>query len=284
MIGCARRLPQSLNRGMVRERLDTELVRRGLATSREQAQALISAGQVRVGGVIASKPATRVERADAVLIEADEPRYVSRGAHKLLGALRTFADIDVSGRHVLDVGASTGGFTQVLLEAGAEAVIALDVGYGQLAWSVRQDPKVTVIERANMRHITPTDLPYRPDLVVADVSFISLRTLLPAIVACAAPGADLLLMVKPQFEVGKDLVGDGVVLDPQARIDAVAAVVAAAADLGWHCHGVVASPLPGPKGNVEYFVWLRAAADEPVPLAVPDEVMAAIRRAVEEGP
>lgn len=269
---------------MVRERLDTELVRRGLATSREQAQALISAGQVRVGGVIASKAATRVERADPVLVEADEPRYVSRGAHKLLGALHTFTEISVRGRRVLDVGASTGGFTQVLLEAGADAVIALDVGYGQLAWSVRQDPRVTVIERANMRHITPADLPFRPDLVVADVSFISLRTLLAPIVACVQPGADLLLMVKPQFEVGRELVGEGVVLDPQARINAVVGVVTAAADLGWRCHGVVASPLPGPKGNVEYFVWLRAGEGEPVPLAVSHEVMAAISHAVEEGP
>ena len=265
---------------MALDRLDTEVVRRGLARSREHARELITAGHVHVQGVIAQKPATRVDRGAAITVQtpSDEPTYVSRGAYKLIGALDAFAEIPVAGAYALDVGASTGGFTQVLLERGAAAVTALDVGYGQLAWSIRTDPRVSVIERMNARYLQPADLPYAPDVVVADVSFISLRTLLPALDSVAAPQAHLVLMVKPQFEVGREQVGSGVVLDPQLRTSAVLGVIATAREHGWWPHGVVASPLPGPQGNVEYFVWLRR--DEPVAL----DADAMVRRAVQEGP
>jgi 23S rRNA (cytidine1920-2'-O)/16S rRNA (cytidine1409-2'-O)-methyltransferase len=265
---------------VARERLDTELVRRGLARSREQAQELIDAGHVSVGGVVAGKSASRVDRGAAIAVVQAPKRYVSRGAHKLIGALDAFPEVHVAGAMAVDVGASTGGFTEVLLERGAAHVVAIDVGYGQLAWSLRSDDRVTVLERTNMRTLQSADVPYQPTLVVADVSFISLRTLLPAIDAIAAKTADLLLMVKPQFEVGREQVGDGVIRDPALREMAVAEVVAAGQALGWFLRGVVASPLPGPKGNVEYFIWLRfqdtqALALDPTP---------AIVRAVEEGP
>lgn len=265
---------------MARERLDAEIVRRGLAPSREKAQALIETGQVRVGGVMAAKSATRVDRAVAIAIKQAPSPYVSRGAYKLIEALDCFEGIQVAGSSALDIGASTGGFTQVLLERGAQHVIAIDVGYGQLAWPLRSDSRVTVLERTNMRNVSITDLAFRPTLVVADVSFISLCTLLPAITSVADQQADLVLMVKPQFEVGRDQVGDGVIKDPILRQGAVMQVVAAAKALGWVLCGVVASPLPGPKGNVEYFIWLRghdaqAVALDPAP---------AIARALEEGP
>jgi 23S rRNA (cytidine1920-2'-O)/16S rRNA (cytidine1409-2'-O)-methyltransferase len=265
---------------MALDRLDTEVVRRGLARSREHARELITAGHVHVQGVIAQKPATRVDRGAAITVHAPstQTKYVSRGAHKLIGALDAFSDIPVAGAHALDVGASTGGFTQVLLERGADAVIAVDVGYGQLAWSIRTDPRVTVIERMNARSLQSEDLPYTPDLVVADVSFISLRTLLPALAAVTAPQANMLLMVKPQFEVGREQVGSGVVHDPDLRASAVLGVIAAAHELRWWLHGVVASPLPGPQGNVEYFIWLRQAQ----PVALDADAM--VRRAVQEGP
>ncbi len=266
---------------MARRRLDAELVRRGLARSREQARLLIDAGRVRVAGATATKPATQVEEGAAlVVVEADEgPDYVSRGAHKLLGALAAF-DPDgrlVTGRRALDAGASTGGFTDVLLRAGAEGVIALDVGYGQLAWSLRTDERVLVMDRTNLRGVTARDLPYRPDLVVADLSFISLRLVLPVLAGLAAASADLLLMVKPQFEVGREALGSGgVVRDRALRESAVLSVAQAAWASGLGTAGVVASPLPGPSGNVEYFLHLRADAGPPVPQD--------IHRAVEEGP
>lgn len=241
---------------MTRRRLDAELVRRHLVSSREQAQSLIAEGRVSVGGVVATKAATQVDEAAAIEVQAgDEPSYVSRGAYKLIGALDAFG-IHVAGRNVLDAGASTGGFTQVLLQRGAARVIAVDVGYGQLAWSVRSDPAVTVLERTNVRFLSASDLPYRPDLIVADLSFISLGVVLPALVGVSMPGAELLVMVKPQFEVGKDKVGHGVVTDPALRVQVVEGVARAGMALGMEVRGVVASPLPGPKGNVEYFLWM----------------------------
>ena len=202
---------------------------------------------------------------------------MSRGGHKLAGALAAFVPrgLAVAGRTCLDAGASTGGFTDVLLRAGAAHVVAADVGYGQLAWSLRTDPRVTVLDRVNVRtldHVTPV-----PALVVADLSFISLTLVLPALVACAAPDADFVLLVKPQFEVGKGRVGaGGVVRDRADRSAAVGKVAAAAGQLGLGVQGVTASPLPGPAGNVEYFVWLRHGAP---PL---DEDQ--LQRAIEEGP
>jgi 23S rRNA (cytidine1920-2'-O)/16S rRNA (cytidine1409-2'-O)-methyltransferase len=265
---------------MALDRLDTEVVRRGLARSREHAHELITAGHVRVHGVIAQKPATRVDRGAAITVQvpSDQPQYVSRGAHKLIGALDAFCDVPVAGAHALDVGASTGGFTQVLLERGAADVVALDVGYGQLAWSIRTDPRVTVVERVNARYLRAEDLPFAPDVVVADVSFISLRTVLPALSSVAAPHAHLILMVKPQFEVGREQVGSGVVHDPSLRASAVLGVISVAREHGWWLHGVVASPLPGPQGNVEYFIWLRRAQ----PVALDAEAM--VHRAIQEGP
>ena len=264
----------------VRSRLDAELVRRGLARSREHAAELIAAGRVAVAGQPAGKAATRVSR-DAPVTVADDagPEYVSRGGHKLAGALRVFADggLTVTGKRCLDAGASTGGFTDVLLRAGAAHVVAVDVGWGLLAWSLRTDPRVTVLDRVNVRSLDPALVAPPPAVVVADLSFISLTLVLPALVACAAPDADFALMVKPQFEVGKGRVGArGVVRDPADRAAAVRSVCAAAADLGLGTAGVTASPLPGPAGNVEYFVWLRRGA----PALSGD----ALRHAIETGP
>ena len=260
-------------------RLDAELVRRGLARSRVQAADLIAAGHVQVAGLAAAKAATQVGTDTAITVRAgsQEPGYVSRGGHKLAGALAAFADLRVAGRRGLDAGASTGGFTDVLLRAGAAHVVAADVGYGQLAWSLRADPRVTVLDRVNVRALEPAQVAPPPGLVTADLSFISLTQVLPALVACAEPDADFLLLVKPQFEVGKGNVGTGgVVRDPRLRAGAVAAVAASATGLGLGVRGVTASPLPGPSGNVEYFLWLRRGAP---PL---DE--AALGTAIAEGP
>ena len=264
----------------MRVRLDAELVRRGLARSREQAAELIAAGRVAVGGQLASKPATQVAR-DAPVTVADDtdagPRYVSRGGHKLAGALAAFPGLDVAGRRCLDAGASTGGFTDVLLRAGAAHVVAADVGYGQLAWSLQTDERVTVLDRVNVRSLDPAQVAPPPEVVVADLSFISLTLVLPALAACAAPDADFALMVKPQFEVGKGRVGaGGVVRSASDRADAVRSVCDAAWSLGLGVRGVTASPLPGPSGNVEYFVWFHRGA--------PPLDDAELRRAVETGP
>ena len=266
-----------------RSRLDAELVRRGLARSREQAADLIAAGRVTVSGEAAAKPATQVTRdAPITVTEPDtDPGYVSRGGHKLAGALTAFPDLTVAGRHGLDAGASTGGFTDVLLRAGAAHVTAADVGYGQLAWSLRTDPRVTVLDRVNVRALQPEQVAgpdgRLPDLVVADLSFISLALVLPALAGAADENADFVLLVKPQFEVGKGRVGaGGVVRDAGLRAEAVSSVAEAAAGLGLGVRGVTASPLPGPAGNVEYFVWLRRGAP---PLDDED-----LRRAIAEGP
>jgi 23S rRNA (cytidine1920-2'-O)/16S rRNA (cytidine1409-2'-O)-methyltransferase len=266
-----------------RIRLDSELVRRGLARSREQAAQLIEAGRVSVGGQQAHKPATQVDTASAIVVaeSAEGPDYVSRGAHKLLGALEAFKNLSVEGRRCLDAGASTGGFTDVLLRHGAARVLAVDVGYGQLAWSLRTDERVTVMERLNVRDLTPDMVGEPPTLVVGDLSFISLRLVLPALVTVAAPDADFVMLVKPQFEVGKDLVGaGGVVRDPELRARSVRDAAVKAQELGLTVRGVTASPLPGPSGNVEYLLWLGKGEGEP-PVA---ELETEIQRAVAEGP
>lgn len=264
-----------------RTRVDAELVRRGLARSRQQAAELIGAGRVLVDGMPAAKPATAIAVTATLKVEDGERSWVSRGAHKLMGALDAFA-IDVSGRRCLDAGASTGGFTEVLLDRGASEVVAVDVGYGQLAWSLRSDERVSVLERTNVRELTPESIGGPVQAVVADLSFISLSTVLPALTACSSLDADIVPMVKPQFEVGKGQVGaGGVVSDPRLRRSAVRAVAERAAELNWHTVGVVASPLPGPSGNVEYFLWLRADTDRAL---LGDDLDAAIRTAVDEGP
>lgn len=244
--------------------MDAELVRRGLARSREHAVELITAGRVLINGTVATKAATGVETGTPLLVreEPDEVQWASRGAHKLLGALAAFEPLGVSvdGKRCLDAGASTGGFTDVLLSKGAKEVVAADVGYGQLIWRLQNDDRVRVHDRTNVRSLTPELIGGTVDLVVTDLSFISLALVLPALAACAAPGADLLPMVKPQFEVGKDRVGSGgVVRDPALRAETVREVAAAAAQLGLRTMGATASPLPGPSGNVEYFLWLRKA-------------------------
>lgn len=245
-----------------RLRLDAELVRRGLARSREHASELIADGRVTVNRDVASKPATGVTTdADLVVREdPDRPEYASRGGHKLAGALAAFAPLglEVAGRRCLDAGASTGGFTDVLLRAGAAEVVAVDVGYGQLVWSLRNDPRVVVHDRTNVRELTPELVGGTVDVVVGDLSFISLRLVLDALVGVTADDGDLALMVKPQFEVGKSRLGKGgVVRDPALRAETVRDVAAAGAERGWGARAVATSPLPGPSGNVEYFLWLR---------------------------
>lgn len=262
---------------MSRRRLDAELVRRSLARSREHAREVIEAGNVTVRGVVATKPATMVDAAEAIELRSHGERdYVSRGAYKLIGALDA-CQVVVEGRLALDAGASTGGFTQVLLERGAAQVIAADVGYGQLAWVLQSDARVVVMDRVNVRSLTRADLPYPPQLIVADLSFISLALVLPAFAAVADPDADMLVMVKPQFEVGKDAVGSGgVVRDSALRRAAVRRISDSARDLGWGTSAAAASPLPGPSGNVEYFLHLRRGLD-----AASDDML---DRMIEEGP
>jgi 23S rRNA (cytidine1920-2'-O)/16S rRNA (cytidine1409-2'-O)-methyltransferase len=246
----------------VRNRLDRELVRRGLVPSREQAAAAIAAGRVSVAGQQAYKPARGVAADEPIEIsEGDDPGYASRGAYKLAGALETFAGcappLTVSGRRCLDAGASTGGFTDVLLRAGAAQVVAVDVGYGQLIWRLRSDERVTVLDRTNVRHLVPADIGGKADLVVGDLSFISLRLVLPALTACVHVGGDLVLLVKPQFEAGKAAISrGGVVRDRRAHSAAIQGVAGAAAELGFGVRGLVRSSLPGPSGNLEYVLWL----------------------------
>ncbi len=234
-------------------------------------------GRVTVGGAPATKPATAVEPGTPLVVTEPEGQvWVSRGGHKLAGALDAF-DYDPTGRRALDAGASTGGFTDVLLRRGARHVVAVDVGYGQLAWSLRTDERVTVLDRTNARNLTLDQIGEPVELVVADLSFIPLGLVLPALLACGTPDVDLLPMVKPQFEVGKErLPSGGVVRDPELRADAVRAVARRAAELGLGVRGVTASPLPGPNGNVEYFLWLARDAPE---LSEDD-----LRAAVEQGP
>jgi 23S rRNA (cytidine1920-2'-O)/16S rRNA (cytidine1409-2'-O)-methyltransferase len=275
-----------------RARVDAELVRRGLARSRQQAAELIGAGRVSIDGMPAAKPATAIAVTATLTVEdAGERGWVSRGAHKLIGALDAFG-IDVAGRRCLDAGASTGGFTEVLLDRGAREVVAVDVGYGQIAWSLRTDPRVVVLERTNARDLASGVIGGPVDVIVADLSFISLATVLPALTACAVRDGDIVPMVKPQFEVGKGQVGaGGVVLDPQLRADAVLSVARRADELGWRTVDVTASPLPGPSGNVEYFLWLRARRGHLPPEGQRDDrpltgvaLQRAVQRAVTEGP
>jgi 23S rRNA (cytidine1920-2'-O)/16S rRNA (cytidine1409-2'-O)-methyltransferase len=238
-------------------RLDVLLVDRGLAPSRERARALILAGRVRVDDRVVSKAGTPVS--DSALVEltaADHP-YVSRGGLKLAGALDAFA-IQVAGRRALDIGASTGGFTDVLLQRGAASVVALDVGHGQLDWRLRNDPRVIVLENVNARALSSADLPYAPDLVTIDVSFISLRHILPPLPGLVAPSADAVALVKPQFEAGRDEVGKhGLVTDPAVHRAVVADVTAAAEAAGFERIAMAPSAITGATGNQEFFLHLR---------------------------
>lgn len=267
-----------------RLRLDAELVRRGLARSRDHASELIAAKRVKVAGAVATKPATGVttDVALVVLEDPDRPDYVSRGGHKLAGALAVFGPLGltVTGRRCLDAGASTGGFTDVLLRNGAAQVVAVDVGYGQLAWSLQSDDRVVVHDRTNIRELTVDLVGGQVDLVVGDLSFISLQLVLDALLEVTRADGDLALMVKPQFEVGKDKVGKGgVVRDLDLRASAVTSVVQAAERRGWGTRAVTTSPLPGPSGNVEYFIWLRQGPGT----VDADQIAAEVRRTASLG-
>jgi len=243
-----------------RERLDLVLVARGLAPSRERARALILAGKVEVAGQVADKAGTLVKTDAAVTLREEDHPYVSRGALKLVKGLDTFG-IDPTDRTALDVGASTGGFTDVLLRRGARRVYAIDVGYGQLAWSLRQDARVILLERENIRHLDPAKIPEPAQMAVIDVSFISLTLVLPKVVTLLGPGSDIIALIKPQFEVGKGEVGKGgVVRDAEKRAAAVEKIVRFAAELGLGPAAPIESPILGPAGNVEFLMCARTAA------------------------
>ncbi|WP_316434718.1 TlyA family RNA methyltransferase [Leptolyngbya sp. NK1-12] len=243
----------------MKQRLDALLVERNLCESRQQAQRLIRAGEVMVNRQVIDKPGTEVDPTLEIEVKARSP-YVSRGGEKLAKALQEFS-ITVAGRIGLDGGISTGGFTDCLLQAGAKLVYGIDVGYGQVAWKLRQDPRVILRERTNIRYLTAEDLygpdhPH-PDLGVVDVSFISLTKILPTLWSLLQPPREVVLLVKPQFEVGRERIGKkGVVRDAKDQTDAILQVCAAAQSLGWQFGGLTWSPLPGPAGNIEYLLWL----------------------------
>ena len=260
-------------------RLDQELVTRGLARSRTHAAKLISDGKVSSGGVVFAKAAQQVDAGTDLDVQSHlEDIYVSRAGHKLAGALAAFPGVVVSGRRCLDAGASTGGFTDVLLRQGAAQVVAVDVGHGQLVPLLRNDPRVVVHEGLNVRYMTPDQIGGTAALTVADLSFISLTLVLGPLAACTEPGGDLVLMVKPQFEVGKErLSRTGVVSSENERRRAVAQVARAAVDAGLELHGLAASPLPGQDGNVEYFLWMKRRMSAVLPkIEERDEDVAAL--------
>jgi len=241
----------------MRTRLDLEMTRRGLAESRESAQRLIMAGKVRVNSRPASKADLKVDAETVIEVVGAVSEYASRGGYKLAAAIDHFR-IEVAGRRALDVGASTGGFTDVLLQRRVASVLALDVGYGQIAEKLRRDPRVTMMDRTNIRNVAPSDLAYAPELIVIDTSFISLRLVLPAVIAIAAPTADIIALVKPQFEVGKGKVGKGgVVRDAALRQEALEGILAFARAAGLEVVGSIESPIHGAAGNIEYLASMR---------------------------
>ena len=253
---------------MTKQRLDVLLVELNLCDSRQRAQRLIQAGEVKVNQQVVDKAGTAVDTASVIEVKARSP-FVSRGGEKLAKALAAF-DIEVGDRICLDGGISTGGFTDCLLQAGAKQVYGVDVGYGQVAWSIRQDARVVLRERTNLRHLKAEELylpdqPY-PDLGVADVSFISLTKVLPALWQLLQAPREVLLLVKPQFEVGREKIGKkGVVRDANVQADAIAQVLRSAQALGWGYCGLTWSPLLGPAGNIEYLLWLKMDSSLPFP-------------------
>lgn len=250
---------------MAKQRLDVYLVEQGLCDSRQQAQRCIRAGEVKVNEAVIDKPGTPIKD-DAVVVLKQKSPYVSRGGEKLVKALVEFG-VEVEGRICLDGGISTGGFTDCLLQNGAKQVYGIDVGYGQVAWKIRQDPRVMLRERTNLRHLTPEELyeenSQKPDLGVMDVSFISLTKVLPAFWRLMTGQRECVLLVKPQFEVGREKIGKkGVVRDPKDHAGAIWQVYVAAQQLGWHAQGLTWSPIRGPAGNTEYLLWLGADEDD----------------------
>jgi len=268
----------------VRRRLDAEMVRRGLATNRTEASQAIRSGRVMVAGRLAAKAGTLILPEEPIVLSAPARKFVSRAGEKLEAALIDFG-IEVDGRRALDAGASTGGFTDCLLSRGAAHVVAVDVGYGQLDFRLREDPRVTVLERTNVRDLGPDDLPYLPEVVTADLSFISLSVVLPALVRCSGPESVFVLLVKPQFEAGRGQTPGGVVRDPAVWRSTLGAVATAATDQGLSVLGFMASPLRGPAGNVEFLMHAVRTSDG-CPLPAPDpghdrakRIDAAIRQA-----
>lgn len=274
------------SKGTQLRRLDAELVKRKIARSREHAREMILGGRVSVNGMEAKKPATGVDGEVSIRVtESDDDRWASRGAHKLLGALAAFEPqgLDLAGTRVLDAGASTGGFTDVCLDRGVSEVLAVDVGYGQLIWRLQNDPRVTVLDRTNVRTLTPDQLDGQADAMVGDLSFISIELVLPALAACVRDGGSLLPMVKPQFEVGRDRLGHGgVVRSPELRAEVSLGVAREALRHGMSTRAVTASPLPGPSGNVEYFLWLIKDGGATAP--DDEQLQAMVDTAVKEGP
>jgi 23S rRNA (cytidine1920-2'-O)/16S rRNA (cytidine1409-2'-O)-methyltransferase len=265
---------------VTRRRLDAELVRRGLAVSRSEAQDAVRAGRVLVRGAPATKITTLVDGDEPLALAGPARRFVSRGGEKLAAALDAFT-VDPAGRDGLDAGASTGGFTDCLLQRGARHVVSLDVGHGQLAWELRTDPRVTVLERRNVRDLVRSDLPFAPTVVAGDLSFISLRLAVGPLTAVAADAADLVLLVKPQFEAGREAVGSGgVVRDPGVWGEAIEGVATALRAVGAAPLGVIASPITGPAGNVEFLLHARASAGDGASDDALD-VEAALERAAE---
>lgn len=274
------------SKGTQLRRLDAELVKRKIARSREHAREMILDGRVSVNGMEAKKPATGVDGEVSIRVtESDDDRWASRGAHKLLGALAAFEPqgLDLAGTRVLDAGASTGGFTDVCLDRGVSEVLAVDVGYGQLIWRLQNDPRVTVLDRTNVRTLTPEQLDGQADAMVGDLSFISIELVLPALAACVRDGGSLLPMVKPQFEVGKNRLGHGgVVRSPELRAEVTLGVAREALRHGMSTRAVTASLLPGPSGNVEYFLWLIKDGGATAP--DDEQLQAMVDTAVKEGP
>ncbi|MGV9196291.1 TlyA family RNA methyltransferase [Arcanobacterium canis] len=265
-------------------RVDAELVRRGLAKSRREAAELIGAGRVFLDKVEVVKPARQMDPAQAIVVkESIEPSYASRGAYKLIGALDYLGEGGprVEGVRALDAGASTGGFTDVLLRRGAASVVAVDVGYGQIAWKLREDPRVDVLERTNVRTLDPAVIAPAPSLVVGDLSFISLTLVIPALVNVSSDDAEFVLMVKPQFEIGKDRLGHGgVVRNLAHHHETVKKVAISAREAGLRLRAVAPSPLPGPAGNVEYFLYMGKEGED----LLGDDLDRAIDDAINAGP
>lgn len=267
------------------QRLDQALVDRGLARSRTLAREYIDSARVLRNGAPISKASARIDDEDQLELIGEPERYVGRAAYKLLGALDAFPQVTVDGRRCLDVGASTGGFTQVLLERGAAQVVALDVGHGQLAEPVRSDPRVIERSGTSIRDVTVPDLGGAFGIVVADLSFISLTLVIPVLSTMGAPDGDLVVLVKPQFEVGRERLGsDGVVRSPQQRAHAVGAVIEAAEQAGLSVHGVTISAIAGATGNQEYLLWLRPATEGRMDPARVASALATIRTSDERGP
>jgi len=242
-------------------RLDALLCEKGLAVSREKARAMIMAREVQIEGKIIDKPGVKILPETEIVITAVRPPYVSRGGHKLAGAIRDF-QLDFSGRTVLDVGASTGGYTDCALQHGAVKVFALDVGYGQLDWTLRNDPRVVVWEKTNIRYFTPEALGEKVDIITMDVSFISTTLIFPVLKPLLHEHGEVVSLIKPQFEAGRQKVGrNGVVRDPRVHIEVLAHCINAAQGEGLNCIGITYSPIRGPKGNIEYFIHLRLQAE-----------------------